>query len=142
MPRCLGVDISDISVILTIVGLYLQLSKVDALMCVQCSTMVQKGRQACLTGNVIPTNCTNVNQTSCIKYEGVLNGMKFVFRDCDHGDSADQCDEREIADEKVSTCTYRCFRDGCNVATISINDPFVSVVSITSSLLWTLMYLN
>ncbi|XP_069123040.1 uncharacterized protein [Argopecten irradians] len=142
MSRCLGNNTKSLSVILVTLGLYFQLSQVDGLKCVQCSTMVQKGRQVCLTGNVAPTNCTDANQTSCIKYEGVLNGMKFVFRDCDHGDSSDLCDERELADEKVSTCTYRCFKDGCNAATISIPDPFASAVSITSSLLLTLTYLN
>ncbi|XP_033754888.1 U-scoloptoxin(05)-Sm1a-like [Pecten maximus] len=142
MNRCLEKDINGFSVILAIVGLYFQLCKVDGLKCVQCSTMVQKGRQVCLTGNVEPINCTDANQTSCIKYEGVLNGMKFVFRDCDHGDSADQCDERDIAEEKVSTCSYRCFQDGCNAASISITDPFASAVSITSTLLLTLTYLN
>ncbi|XP_021374962.1 uncharacterized protein LOC110464199 [Mizuhopecten yessoensis] len=140
MTRCL-INIRRFSVVWTIVGLYLQLYEVDGLTCVQCSTMVQMGRQACLSGNVSPTNCTAVNQTSCIKYEGVLNGMKFVFRDCDRGDSANLCDEREIADEKVSTCSYRCFHDGCNGATISINHPFVGIVSFTSTFLWTLVYL-
>jgi len=53
-----------------------RISEVDGIMCVQCSTLVESSEEVCKSGDIPATNCSNSNDTACIKYMGTHNGSE------------------------------------------------------------------